>query len=151
MSAWLDRFRRWTWADYATLGEVFVVALIVEIALRVLSLLTIGRAIEWAFGSRRLDDPTAFDFDRFARFAAAPYRLFRRKGTCLRESLVFSVLLRRRGVPASIRFGVRRAEGPSWSSCPSWPGLTAHAWVDSPGIRSEVGSPFHELRGVWTD
>jgi transglutaminase-like putative cysteine protease len=140
MPAWLDRLRRPTWADYATLCEVFVVALIVEIALRVASLLTIGRAIERAFGSRRLDDPTAFDFDRLARFAAAPYRLFRREGTCLRESLVFSVLLRRRGVPASIRFGVKRDEG-----------LTAHAWVDSPAIRSEVGSPFHELRGAWTD
>jgi hypothetical protein len=140
MTVWRDRFRRWTWADYATLCEVFLVALIVEIALRAVSLLTIGRAIEWAFGSRRLEDPRAFDFDRLARFAAAPYRLFRRTGTCLRESLVFSVLLRRRGVPAVIRFGVKREEG-----------LTAHAWVDIPGIRSEVGVPFHELRRAWTD
>ena len=140
MAAWLARFRRWTWADYATLCEVFVAAIIVEIALRGVSLVTIGRAIEWAFRSRRVADRTAFDFDRLARFAAAPYRLFRRDGTCLRESLVFSVLLRRRGVPAAIRFGVKREEG-----------LTAHAWVDIPGIRSEAGSPFHELRGAWTD
>ena len=122
------------------LCEVFIAALVVEIALRVVSLLTIGRAIEWAFRSRRVADTTVFDVDRLARFAAAPYRLFRRKGTCLRESLVFSVLLRRRGVPAAIRFGVKREDG-----------LTAHAWVDIPGIRSEAGSPFHELRGAWTD
>jgi transglutaminase superfamily protein len=140
MRPWLDRFRRWTWADYAMLGEVLVAALIVAIALRVMSLLTIGRAIEWAFRSRRVDDPTAFDCDRLARFAAAPYRLFRRKGTCLRESLVFSVLLRRRGIPATIRIGVKREDG-----------LTAHAWVDIAGIRSDVGSPFHELRGAWSD
>jgi len=140
MAAWLDRFRRWTWADYATLCEVFVTALVVEIALRVVSLLTIDRAVVWAFRSPRVADATVFDVDRLARFAASPYRLFRQKGTCLRESLVFSVLLRRRGVPAAIRFGVKREEG-----------LTAHAWVDIPGIQSEAGSPFHELRGAWTD
>jgi transglutaminase superfamily protein len=140
MPVWRDRFRRWTWADYAMLCEAFVVALVIEMALRAVSLLTIGRAIEWAFRPRRVADRTAFDFDRLARFAASPYRLFRRNGTCLRESLVLSMLLRRRGVPAAIRFGVKREEG-----------LTAHAWVDIPGIRSEVGSPFHELRGAWSD
>ncbi|HEY7187510.1 MAG TPA: lasso peptide biosynthesis B2 protein [Vicinamibacterales bacterium] len=140
MSVWRDRLRRWTWADYATLCEVFVAALVVEIALRMVSLLTIDRAIGWAFRSRCVADPTALDVDRLARFAAAPYRLFRRSGTCLRESIVLSVLLRRRGVSAFVRFGVRLEEG-----------LTAHAWVDIPGVRSEAGSPFHELRGAWID
>lgn len=140
MSVWLDRLRRWTWADYATLGEVFVAALVLEIALRVVSLLTIGRAIDRAFRARRLADPSACDVDRLARFAAVPYRLFRRTGTCLRESIVLSVLLRRRGVSAFIRFGVSLEEG-----------LTAHAWVEIPGVRSEAGSPFHELRGAWID
>jgi hypothetical protein len=140
MSVWRDRLRRWTWADYATLCEVFVAALVVEIALRMVSLLTIDRAIGWAFRSRCVSDPTALDVDRLARFAAAPYRLFRRSGTCLRESIVLSVLLRRRGVSAFVRFGVRLEEG-----------LTAHAWVDIPGVRSEAGSPFHELRGAWID
>jgi hypothetical protein len=140
MLVWLDRLRRWTWADYATLCEVFVAALVVEIALRVVSWLTIDRAIGWAFRSRRVADPAALDVDRLARFAAAPYRLLRRTGTCLRESIVLSVLLRRRGVSAFIRFGVTREKG-----------LTAHAWVDVPGVRSQAGSPFHELRGAWID
>jgi hypothetical protein len=140
MSVCRDRLHRWNRRDYATLCEVFAVALIVEISLRVVSLLTIVRAIDWVFRSRRVADPTAFDVDRLARFAAAPYRLFRRQGTCLRESFVFSVLLRRRGVPAFIRFGVN-LDG----------GLRAHAWVDVPGIRSEAGSPFHELRAAWID
>jgi hypothetical protein len=140
MSVWLDRLRRWTWADYATLCEVFVAALVVEIAIRMVSVLTMGRAIGWAFRSRRLADPTAFDVDRLARFAAAPYRLFRRTGTCLRESIVLSVLLRRRGVSAFIRFGVKLEEG-----------LTAHAWVDIPGVTSEAGTLYHELRGAWSD
>jgi len=140
MSVWLDRLRRWTWADYVTLCEVFVAALVVEVALRVVSLLTIDRAIDWAYRSRRVADPAALDVDRLARFAAAPYRLFRRTGTCLRESIVLAVLLRRRGVSAFIRFGVRLEDG-----------LTAHAWVDIPGVSSDAGLPFHELRGAWID
>jgi len=140
MYAWLDRCRRWNRRDYVTLCESFVVALIVEIALRLVSLSRICRAIDSAFRSHRHADPAAFDVDRLARFAAAPYRLFSLQGTCLRESLVLSVLLHRRGVRAAIRFGVRRAER-----------LTAHAWVDIPGIRSEAEMPFHELRGAWSD
>jgi Transglutaminase-like superfamily len=151
MSAWLDRFRRWNRRDYITLCESFVVALIVEIALRLVSLSTILRAIDSVFRSPRHADPVAFDFARLARFAAAPYRLFSLQGTCLRESLVLSVLLHRRGVRAAVRIGVRRADGPAWSSCPSWPGLTAHAWVDIPGVRLDAGMPFHELRGAWSD
>jgi hypothetical protein len=138
--AWLRRLRRWTWRDYATLCEVFALAVIVEIALRVVSLLTIVRMMAWAFRGGQMPVSPAVDFDRLARFAAAPYRLFHRKGTCLRESIVFSLLLRRRGVPASILFGVKLEEG-----------LTAHAWVNIPGVSSEVGSSFHELRGAWTD
>jgi hypothetical protein len=139
-AAWLHRLGRWTWRDYATLSEVFAVAVIVEIALRVVSLLTIVRTIAWAFRGRQMTVSPTVDFDRLARLAAAPYRLFHRKGTCLRESIVLSVLLRRRGVPAFIRFGVKLEEG-----------LTAHAWVNIPGVSSEVGSPFHELRGAWSD
>ena len=139
MAAWRDRFRRWGWRDYATVGESFVVALIVAIALRLVSLLTIIRAIDWAFRSPRHTEPATIDVDRLARFAAAPYRLFSLHGTCLRESLVLNVLLRRRGVPAALCIGVRREVG-----------LTAHAWVDIPGIHSEIGPAFLELRG-WSD
>jgi len=140
MSAWLDRVRRWRWRDYVTLCESFASALIVEIALRLVSLSTILCAIDWLLRTHRHVDPVAFDVDRLARFASAPYRLFSRQGTCLRESLVLAVLLHRRGVRAAIRIGVRRTER-----------FMAHAWVDIPGIRSETGMPFHELRGAWSD
>ena len=43
--------------------------------------------------------------------------------TCLRHALVLWFLLRRRGMPAELRIGVRKAE-----DC-----LEAHAWVESNG------------------
>jgi len=43
--------------------------------------------------------------------------------TCLRQSLVVWFLLRRRGIPAELRIGVRKTAA----------GLDAHAWVESNG------------------
>jgi hypothetical protein len=45
------------------------------------------------------------------------------KATCLRQALVLWFLLRRRGVPAELRIGVRKQ-----ADC-----LEAHAWVESNG------------------
>ena len=139
-SAWLHRLGRWTWRDYALLSEVFAAALLVEIAIRSMSMVTILRVIDRVPTSRRPADAITLDASRLARFAAAPYRLLALHGTCLRESLVLSTLLRRRDVPAAVCFGVRH-EG----------GLTAHAWVATPGIPTDAGTLYHELRGAWSD
>jgi hypothetical protein len=139
-AAWLHRLGRWTWRDYALLGEVFAAALLVEIAIRSMSMVAILRVIDRVPASRPPADAATLDANRLARFAAAPYRFLALHGTCLRESLVLSMLLRRRDVPAAVCFGVRH-EG----------GLTAHAWVATSGIPTDAGTLFHELRGAWSD
>ena len=61
--------------------------------------------------------------NRIARLVAiaayhGPYR-----ATCLRQSLALWWLLRRRGIPAELRIGVRKDDGE----------LQAHAWVEHDG------------------
>ena len=56
-----------------------------------------------------------------------PYR-----ATCLRRSLALWWLLRRRGIPAEIRIGVRKDQGK----------LDAHAWVE------HNGQALNEIQGV---
>lgn len=72
--------------------------------------------------------------ERVARLVAiaahhGPYR-----ATCLRRSLALWWLLRRRGMPAELRIGVRKDSG----------GLEAHAWVDL------NGQAVNDLQGVAT-
>ena len=141
MSTWLRRLRRWTWRDYGLLAESVVVALFAEIAIRSVSMITLLRLINRVPTSRRPADAAALDADRLARFAAAPYRLLSLNGTCLRESLVLCTLLNRRGAHGRVCFGVDR-QGSA---------LSAHAWVEVEcGITPEAGTPYHELRSVWS-
>jgi hypothetical protein len=58
-----------------------------------------------------------------ARLVRAAARLSPFPSTCLTRSIVLSRLLRRRGLAAGIRIGVRRGEGP----------FAAHAWVEVDG------------------
>jgi hypothetical protein len=51
--------------------------------------------------------------------------------TCLRRSLMTSWLLRREGIPSTLRIGVRR-EGDE---------MLAHAWVEHEGVALESGEP----------
>lgn len=67
--------------------------------------------------------PTADTAQRIARLVSiaanhGPYR-----ATCLRQSLALWWLLRRRGIPAALRIGVRKEQGE----------LQAHAWVEHDG------------------
>jgi hypothetical protein len=61
--------------------------------------------------------------ERLARLARWPFKLLPLSGTCLRIALVQVAVLRRRGVPATVRFGVRRRAGD----------LEFHAWADRDG------------------
>ncbi len=64
-----------------------------------------------------------------------PYR-----ATCLRQSLALWLLLRRRGIPAELRIGVRKEGGD----------LQAHAWVEHQGAtlaqENLSHTPFTDLR-----
>ncbi len=74
--------------------------------------------------------PTADEARRIARLVGiaahhGPYR-----ATCLRQSLALWWLLRRRGIPAVLRIGVRKDAGE----------LQAHAWVEHEGVALSGGS-----------
>jgi hypothetical protein len=74
---------------------------------------------------------TADEAQRIARLVAiaAHHGLYR--ATCLRQSLALWWLLRRRGIPAELRIGVRKDSGD----------LQAHAWVEHAGAPLDPGSP----------
>jgi transglutaminase-like putative cysteine protease len=59
---------------------------------------------------------------RLGRLARIAGRYVPTNGSCLRQSLLVWWLLRRKGVPAELRIGVRTQEG-----------FTAHAWVEVGG------------------
>ncbi|MGE5154676.1 MAG: lasso peptide biosynthesis B2 protein [Bdellovibrio bacteriovorus] len=76
------------------------------------------------------DPETHRKAQRLARLVAiaahhGPYRV-----TCLRQSLALWWLLRRRGIPAELRIGVRKEAGE----------LQAHAWVESEGVALHDGA-----------
>ena len=139
MRSTLRRLRTWTPADYAALVETLVLAGVVELALASLPLAAIIRLQERVGDRRRSMPIDKGRATRLARFAAAPYRALGWRGSCLRESLVLGTLLRRRGVPARVCFGVDR----------HGLGLAAHAWVAVDETPVSEGAPrFHELSGV---
>ncbi|MEE4238147.1 MAG: lasso peptide biosynthesis B2 protein [Anderseniella sp.] len=92
---------------------------------------------------KRLDETSPSEnASRIARLVGiagyhGPYR-----ATCLRQSLALWLLLRRRGIPAELRIGVRKETGD----------FDAHAWVDHEGValndRSDVSSRFPAFPGL---
>jgi hypothetical protein len=78
--------------------------------------------------SNRTDDALPIDAMAESRKATqavdrAAYNIPLYRPTCLPQSLVLWYLLRRRGLPAELRIGVRKAAGD----------FTAHAWVEHAG------------------
>jgi hypothetical protein len=85
--------------------------------------LGVGRTLVWAHrAGRSPDDVLVIDADEIARRVAVAGALYPGRALCLEQSLALYVLLRRRGVPADLRFGVR-----------PYPFL-AHAWVEVAGV-----------------
>jgi len=109
------------WRDYITMVETCALAMTIEIALKVVPLSRLLSYLD-RLGTRRMAQP-ASPLPRLRRFAAAAYRLSPVEGHCLRESLVYYALLRRRGAAARFCLGVAK-EGRQ---------LTAHAWVECAG------------------
>jgi len=121
--AWARRVRGLTAGDWLVLGESAAVALGVEAALRALPLARVLDAIQGrpVVAASALDRPSR---ERIARLARWPSRVLPVPATCLRIALVQVAVLRRRQVPATVRFGVqRRGSG----------ALEFHAWADCDG------------------
>jgi hypothetical protein len=128
----LARIGRLSVADAALLAESVVLATAGELALRTLSF---GRVVGAIGGLSTRPRPdcvgrlSAVEFAHLERLAGVPFRLSSSGGTCLRESLVLFVMLKRRRVPATLRIGVRRG-------CV----LEAHAWVERDAAPSRGGT-----------
>ena len=125
-----SRARRLTASEWRVLAESAAFAFVVEAALRVVPLARILRAVE-----RPIRTPVVLDraaAGRMARLARWPWRVLPLPGTCLRVALVQVAVLRRRQLPAVVRFGVQRAQDG---------GLEFHAWAD-------CGGPIDDAAGA---
>jgi hypothetical protein len=123
MAALAAGARRLTAAEWRVLGESAALAVAVEAALRLLPLARILHFVQ----ERPLAGVPALDraaCERVARLARWPSRVLPLPATCLRVALVQVAVLRRRQVPATVRFGVQRGAGGA---------LEFHAWADCDG------------------
>ena len=121
-AALASRARRLTASEWRVLAESAALALMVETALRLVPLARILRAIERPIPRTVTIDRAAAG--RIARLSRWPWHVLPVPATCLRVALVQVAVLRRRQLPAVVRFGVRRAEDH---------GLEFHAWADCDG------------------
>ena len=132
MAALAARARRLSAAEWQVLAESAALAVVIEVALHLIPLARILQAIE----GRAIRRPASLDRaaqNRIARLARWPSRVLPLPATCLRIALVQVAVLRRRQVPATVRFGVRPpADGGE---------LEFHAWADSEG-------PFDDPAGA---
>jgi hypothetical protein len=107
--------------------EATVLAVAIEGALRIISL---RRVVGWCQRHHPVAGASPEGRDSMAPASRWPYHVLPWPPTCLRRSLVLTALLRRRGLPATVRFGVRRAAGL----------LEAHAWVECDGVAVDAAS-----------
>lgn len=129
-AALASRARQLTASEWGVLAESAAMALVVEIALRIVPLARILRAVERPIpASAVIDRATA---GRIARLSRWPWRILPLPATCLRVALVQVAVLRRRQRPAVVRFGVRRAQDGE---------LEFHAWAD-------CGGPIDDAAGA---
>jgi hypothetical protein len=107
--------------------EATTLAIGIEGALRVVAL---RHVVAWCQRSRAVPRRWAAPLDSLTAASRWPYRLLPWPSTCLRRSLVLTALLRRRGLNAIVRFGVRREAHL----------LLAHAWVECDGVGVDADS-----------
>jgi hypothetical protein len=121
--AWAGRVRLVTAPAWGVLAESAVVAVATEAALRLLPLARVLDAVYGRHAGADAPTPDRASQERLARLARWPFKVLPLPGTCLRIALVQVAVLRRRGVPATVRFGVRGRAGDR----------EFHAWADCDG------------------
>jgi hypothetical protein len=124
----MDRFLRLARRspiDLLTLIVVTFLLAVIRIGLIVLPFPTLRRTLDKLAGApnpQRVDDPEYQSRIVWATLTASPYLLPDKP--CLTQALTVQLLLRRKGIPAQLRIGVKK-DGENK--------LLAHAWVDSEG------------------
>src|SRR5438034_1049000 len=101
------------------LFEAIVLAIRVETMLRRRPMDDV-RSLSGGTGGRRPMKPGPDLSPTFQRAIQLAYRLLPFQPTCLKESMVFCLYRRRRGLPAELRIGVQKHQGQ----------FGAHAWVE---------------------
>lgn len=134
MKAELRALRGLSRENRGSLARAWAYLLVANLALRFLPVSRAG-ALLGRLGGRPRKRPTGVPADRLARLVAIAGRHHLLPMTCLPRSLALQALLRRQGIEAELRIGVRREAGE----------LRAHAWVEQAG--APVGEPADvELR-----
>jgi hypothetical protein len=142
MRRWSGRLRRMTASDYRTALDTLLLAVCVEIALRVMPfsrLLHRLRRGQSDSAAVAHDASAEREYLRLRRFVAVAYEILPFPATCLRRSLVLYGLLERRGVPSRFCVGVAKDGS----------GLAAHAWIDGDGVAHDAAAiAVSELRAL---
>ncbi|MBI5411263.1 MAG: lasso peptide biosynthesis B2 protein [Nitrospirae bacterium] len=131
---WLRNLRRLSPPEAMILAQAWVLLILAELGLRLLpfhSLLSLRRGFQRA-SQDSLPPPPLF-IARLAWLVEVAGRYSVIKATCLKQALVLSWLLERRGLSTLLRIGVSRRAG----------ALKAHAWLELDG-QVILGLPVHE-------
>jgi hypothetical protein len=128
MRAELQAWRTLDRAERGSLASAWTWLLFTDLALFVLPVPRVAALLRLVPGKRSHGLPPA----RLAELVESAGRHHYRKMTCLTRSLALQALLRRQGLEADLRIGVRRVAGQ----------LRAHAWVE------HAGMPVGEREGV---
>ena len=111
----------WAWSgrDWRLALEAVRLALCVEIDLQILPFTRVLAGLN-AQPDGRFRGESPVSAANVQRAIQRAYRVLPFKSTCLRESLVFCRIFKRRGLPAELRIGVKKTGDR----------LGAHAWVE---------------------
>ena len=143
MRRWSGRLRRMTASDYRTALDTLLLAVCVELALKVMPFSRLLERLRRAQSDSAAvaDDGSlaAREYQRLRRFVTVAYEMLPFPATCLRQSLVLYGLLERRGVPSRFCVGVTK-DGSA---------LAAHAWIDCDGVANDPAAlAVSELRAI---
>lgn len=143
MRRWSGRLRRMTASDYRTAADTLLLAVCVEIALRVMPfsrlLHRLRRTQSDSAAVARDGSLAAREYQRLRRFVAVAYEILPFPANCLRQSLVLYGLLEQRGVPSRFCVGITK-DGSA---------LAAHAWIDCDGVAHNAAAiAVSELRAI---
>ena len=111
----------WTWSrsDRQLFLEAVRLAVCVEIDVRMVPFTRVLARLN-AIPNRRADADFQVSAATVLHAIQRAYRVLPFESTCLRESLIFCRIFKRRGLPAELRIGVKK----------SGDQLGAHAWVE---------------------
>ncbi len=127
----VSSLRRRRPADYLTALEAGLYLGVAQLLLALPSRLLVG-AVRRAMGPAA-SAAAAPPVDRLAAISGALARRWPTNALCLQRSLALLWLLRRRGIGAELKIGVRRTDGQ----------LQAHAWVEVGGVAVNDDASHH--------